>query len=41
MAQLMLEVDSEPGPPVRIEPGPLVETYRRGLPADGTPPRRP
>lgn len=41
MAQLMLEVDSEPGPPVRIEPGEKIEKYRRCLPADGTPPRRP
>jgi hypothetical protein len=41
MAQLILEVDSEPGPPVRIEPGERIQKYRRGLPADGKPPRRP
>jgi hypothetical protein len=41
MARLILEIDGEPGPGVAIEPGEKIEKYRRGLPADGTPPRRP
>ncbi len=41
MAQQILELDSEPGPPVRVEPGERIAEYRGRLPADGTPPQRP
>ncbi len=41
IAQLMLEIDSEPGSPVSIEPGERIAEYRRRLAADGAPPERP
>lgn len=41
MARLMLEVDTEPGRPVRVEPGGRLEAYRRKLAANGEPPLRP
>lgn len=41
MARLIAEIDSPPGGRVPIAPGDLIEAYRRGLPADGGPPRRP